>query len=86
MALAKDAVQPKWDLVSSVCLERKPVISADLNEVETKMKNLLNKVLDKAPIFVLNDNVKLYFSWSLKTVLNLTTSFAKKKTKLPWKL
>lgn len=44
VALAQDAVQPKWDLVSSVCLERKPVISADLNEIEAKMQNLLNKV------------------------------------------
>jgi 39S mitochondrial ribosomal protein L46 len=43
-ALAQDAVQPKWDLVSSVCLERKPIISADLNEVEAKMQNVLNKV------------------------------------------
>lgn len=86
VALAKDAVQPKWDLVSSVCLERKPVISADLNEVENQMKNLLNRVCEHAPIFVLNDNIKLYFSLSLKTVLNQITSFAKKKTKLPWKL
>ncbi|XP_059473779.1 uncharacterized protein LOC132195655 isoform X2 [Neocloeon triangulifer] len=34
----------KWDLVSSVCVERPPVISADLTELEERMQSMLCKI------------------------------------------
>ncbi|CAH1784856.1 unnamed protein product [Owenia fusiformis] len=32
--------KPKWQLVSAVCLERLPIVSAKLNEIEAKFANL----------------------------------------------
>uniref|UniRef100_A0A8D8Y964 Large ribosomal subunit protein mL46 n=1 Tax=Cacopsylla melanoneura TaxID=428564 RepID=A0A8D8Y964_9HEMI len=34
----------KWDLMSAVCLERKPVITKELNEIEKKVQSLMWEV------------------------------------------
>lgn len=34
----------KWDLASSVCLERKPILTKELNDIESKYSKVLNKV------------------------------------------
>lgn len=41
---ATDGVKGKWDLVSSICLERKPRITKDLNDMEFKYSNALSKL------------------------------------------
>lgn len=37
-------VNEKWDLLTSVCLERKPVISPSLNKLETEFQKYLLQV------------------------------------------
>lgn len=34
----------KWDLASSVCLERKPILTTEFNGIESKYSKVLNKV------------------------------------------
>lgn len=34
----------KWDLMSAVCLERKPLITRDFNEIEKKVQLLMNEL------------------------------------------
>lgn len=34
----------KWDLASSVCVERKPVLTKDFNSIESRYSTVLNKV------------------------------------------
>lgn len=55
----------KWDLLSAVSLERKPIIARELNEIEKKMQKLLDKVeLEKSSksdheIQLITDKIKL---------------------------
>ncbi|XP_065338120.1 large ribosomal subunit protein mL46 [Cloeon dipterum] len=37
-------IAKKWDLVSSVCVERNPIITADLTDIENKMQIFLSKI------------------------------------------
>lgn len=32
----------KWDLFSAICLERRPIITPELNEIEREFKQLLS--------------------------------------------
>ncbi|KAG8256854.1 39S ribosomal protein L46, mitochondrial [Homalodisca vitripennis] len=38
------ASKERWDLVSSVCLERKPIITRELNDIETKYSKAISDV------------------------------------------
>jgi large subunit ribosomal protein L46 len=37
-------LKEKWDLVTAVCLERKPLITTPLTKLELDYKNLLSQV------------------------------------------
>lgn len=38
------APQEKWDLLTAVCLERKPIITQELTEIEKEFKDYLAQV------------------------------------------
>ncbi|XP_015603780.1 39S ribosomal protein L46, mitochondrial [Cephus cinctus] len=42
--LATESANIKWDLMSAVCLERHPIISKPLNELEAKYQAMLNQI------------------------------------------
>lgn len=37
-------LKEKWDLYSAVCVERKPIITPELNELEKEFKQLLSEL------------------------------------------
>lgn len=37
-------IKEKWDILSAVCIERTPVISKELNEIEKKFQNLMDRI------------------------------------------
>ncbi|XP_023024236.2 mitochondrial ribosomal protein L46 [Leptinotarsa decemlineata] len=57
------ATAEKWDLLTAVCLERKPVITPAMNEIEREYKQLLSEVeLEKS----LKSNIELRHEEDLK--------------------
>ena len=51
---AKSLVEPKWDLIAAVCIERPPYITPKLSEMEHKvMENLDKKEFEES---MLNDH------------------------------
>lgn len=37
-------IKEKWDLYTSICLERKPIVTPQLNSVESQFRDYLSQV------------------------------------------
>ena len=72
-----ESKRPRWDLKSAVCLERYPVVSQELGEIERKFSNMLetmeleNSLLSDHEVQVIQDKYELaaffksfFFKWS----------------------
>nr|XP_018898274.1 PREDICTED: 39S ribosomal protein L46, mitochondrial [Bemisia tabaci] len=40
----ENRISEKWDVMSAVCIERNPIVSRELNELETKVASLLERL------------------------------------------